>query len=98
MTTSLEEADNSQTHEEYPTATIMEDGDVVIVGGARTPLRVARGKERDGGKGGRLSSISAEELGPIAIKGALEKLVERLKRSRSHGTRSSDSSRLFWCS
>lgn len=74
MTTSLEEADNSQTHEEYPTATIMEDGDVVIVGGARTPFcEWLGGKRGDGGKGGRLSSISAEELGSIAIKGALEK-------------------------
>ena len=74
MTTSLEEADNSQTHEEYPTATFMEDGDVVIVGGARTPFcEWLGGKRGDGGKGGRLSSISAEELGSIAIKGALEK-------------------------
>ena len=74
MTTSLEEADNSQTHEEYPTAPFMEDGDVVIVGGARTPFcEWLGGKRGDGGKGGRLSSISAEELGSIAIKGALEK-------------------------
>ncbi len=52
----------------------MEDNDVVIVGGARTPFcEWLGGKRGDGGPGGRLSSISAEELGTIAIKGALNK-------------------------
>ncbi len=52
----------------------MEDGDVVILGGARTPFcEWLGGKRGDGEPGGRLSSISAEELGTIAIKGALEK-------------------------
>ena len=45
----------------------MEDNDVVIVGGARTPFcEWLGGKRGDGGPGGRLSSISAEELGTIA--------------------------------
>ena len=52
----------------------MEDDDVVIIGGARTPFcEWLGGKRGDGEPGGRLSSISAEELGTIAIKGALEK-------------------------
>ena len=52
----------------------MDDNDVVIVGGARTPFcEWLGGKRGDGGQGGRLASISAEELGSIAIKGALEK-------------------------
>ena len=38
MMISLEEADNSQTLEEYPPASIMKDDDIVIVGGARTPF------------------------------------------------------------
>lgn len=53
---------------------IMDDNDVVIIGGARTPFcEWLGGKRGDGELGGRLSSISAEELGTIAIKGALEK-------------------------
>ena len=52
----------------------MEDNEVVIIGGARTPFcEWLGGKRGDGESGGRLSSISAEELGTIAIKGALEK-------------------------
>ncbi|MAZ23416.1 MAG: acetyl-CoA C-acyltransferase [Euryarchaeota archaeon] len=52
----------------------MEDTGVVIVGGARTPFcEWLGGKRGDGGPGGRLSSISAEELGSIAIRGAMEK-------------------------
>ncbi|MEC7743895.1 MAG: acetyl-CoA C-acyltransferase [Candidatus Thermoplasmatota archaeon] len=52
----------------------MEDTGVVIVGGARTPFcEWLGGKRGDGGPGGRLSSISAEELGSIAISGAMEK-------------------------
>ena len=52
----------------------MEDDDVVIIGGARTPFcEWLGGKRGDGEPGGRLSSVSAEELGSIAIKGALEK-------------------------
>ena len=52
----------------------MDDADVVIIGGARTPFcEWSGGKRGDGGIGGRLSTISAEELGSIAIKGALEK-------------------------
>ncbi|MBI87919.1 MAG: acetyl-CoA C-acyltransferase [Euryarchaeota archaeon] len=50
-----------------------EDG-VVIVGGARTPFcEWLGGKRGDGEPGGRLASVSAEELGSIAIIGALEK-------------------------
>ncbi len=65
---------NRQTLEQYPHALRMEDNDVVIVGGARTPFcEWLGGKRGDGGQGGRLASISAEELGSIAIKGALEK-------------------------
>ena len=46
----------------------------VVVGGARTPLcEWLGGKRGDGGHGGRLASVSAEELGTIAIKGAMEK-------------------------
>ena len=46
----------------------------VIVGGARTPFcEWLGGKRGDGGLGGRLASISAEELGTLAIRGAMEK-------------------------
>ena len=46
----------------------------VIVEGARTPFcEWLGGKRGDGGPGGRLASVSAEELGTIAIKGAMEK-------------------------
>ena len=46
----------------------------VVVGGARTPFcEWLGGKRGDGGHGGRLASVSAEELGTIAIKGAMEK-------------------------
>ena len=45
----------------------------VVVGGPRTPFcERLGGKRGDGGPGGRLSSVSAEELGTIAIKGAME--------------------------
>ena len=45
----------------------------VVVGGARTPFcEWLGGKRGDGGPGGRLSSVSAEELGTIAIKGAMD--------------------------
>ncbi|MED5485484.1 MAG: thiolase family protein, partial [Candidatus Thermoplasmatota archaeon] len=53
---------------------VMDENDVVIIGGARTPFcEWLGGKRGDGESGGRLSSLSAEELGTIAIKGALEK-------------------------
>tara|TARA_Y100000588_G_scaffold159560_1_gene173493 strand:- start:579 stop:1811 length:1233 start_codon:yes stop_codon:yes gene_type:complete len=46
----------------------------VIVGGARTPFcEWLGGKRGDGGPGGRLASVSAEELGSIAITGAMQK-------------------------
>ncbi len=46
----------------------------VIVGGARTPFCEGLGGKRgDGGPGGRLASVSAEQLGTVAIKGAMEK-------------------------
>ncbi|MEL0189692.1 MAG: thiolase family protein [Candidatus Poseidoniales archaeon] len=46
----------------------------VIVGGARTPFcEWLGGKRGDGGPGGRLASVSAEQLGTVAIKGAMEK-------------------------
>lgn len=46
----------------------------MIIGGARTPFcEWLGGKRGDGEVGGRLASVSAEELGTIAIKGALEK-------------------------
>ena len=50
-----------------------EDG-VVIVGGARTPFcEWLGGKRGDGEAGGRLASVSTEELGSIAIRAALER-------------------------
>ena len=46
----------------------------VVVGGARTPFcEWLGGKRGDGGPGGRLASVSAEQLGTVAIKGAIEK-------------------------
>jgi len=46
----------------------------VVVGGARTPFcEWLGGKRGDGSPGGRLASVSAEELGTIAIMGAMEK-------------------------
>ena len=46
----------------------------VVVGGARTPFcEWLGGKRGDGGPGGRLASVSAEQLGTEAIKGAMEK-------------------------
>jgi acetyl-CoA acyltransferase 2 len=46
----------------------------VVVGGVRTPFcEWLGGKRGDGGPGGRLASVSAEELGTIAIRGAMEK-------------------------
>ncbi|MDG1536472.1 MAG: acetyl-CoA C-acyltransferase [Candidatus Thalassarchaeaceae archaeon] len=48
--------------------------EVVIVGGARTPFcEWLGGKRGDGEVGGRLAEVSAEQLGTIAIQGALEK-------------------------
>lgn len=58
----------------YLSGHAMEGTGVVIVGGARTPFcEWLGGKRGDGGPGGRLSSISAEELGSIAISGAMER-------------------------
>ena len=52
---------------------VMDMEDVIIVGGARTPFcEWLGGKRGDGITGGRLSEISAEDLGSIAIKGALD--------------------------
>tara|TARA_B100000287_G_scaffold392131_1_gene404299 strand:+ start:367 stop:1599 length:1233 start_codon:yes stop_codon:yes gene_type:complete len=46
----------------------------VVVGGARTPFcEWLGGKRGDGGPGGRLASVTAEQLGTVAIKGAMEK-------------------------
>ena len=46
----------------------------VVVGGARTPFcEWLGGKRGDGGPGGRLASVSAEQLGTVAIKGAMKK-------------------------
>ncbi len=48
--------------------------EVVLVGGARTPFcEWLGGKRGDGEVGGRLAEVSAEQLGTIAIRGALEK-------------------------
>jgi len=48
--------------------------DVVVVGGARTPFcEWVGGKRGDGRPGGRLKSVSAQDLGAAAIKGALER-------------------------
>ena len=45
----------------------------MVIGGARTPFcEWLGGKRGDGEVGGRLADVSAEELGSIAIKGALE--------------------------
>ncbi len=52
----------------------MDKDEVVILGGARTPFcEWSGGKKGDGTNGGRLAEISAEDLGSIAIKGAIEK-------------------------
>jgi hypothetical protein len=67
--------------------------DVVIVGGARTPFcEWVGGKRGDGKTGGLLKSVSAQELGGIAIKGALEATGTDpgLCRSCRHGLRTSD--------
>lgn len=48
--------------------------DVVIVGGARTPFcEWAGGKTGAGKAGGALASVSAQQLGALAIQGALER-------------------------
>jgi len=48
--------------------------DVVIVGGARTPFcEWVGGKRGDGKQGGLLKTVSAQNLGGLAIQGALEK-------------------------
>ncbi len=48
--------------------------EAVLIGGARTPFcEWLGGKRGDGEPGGRLASISAEELGAISIRGALDK-------------------------
>ena len=55
-------------------ARYMSNEDVVIIGGARTPFcEWLGGKRGDGEAGGRLASVTTEDLGSIAIKGALEK-------------------------
>ena len=55
-------------------ACYMSNEEVVIIGGARTPFcEWLGGKRGDGEAGGRLASVTTEELGSIAIKGALEK-------------------------
>ena len=65
---------DSHPLEHSPTGGAMADTGVVIVGGARTPFcEWLGGKRGDGGPGGRLASVSAEKLGSIAIKGAMEK-------------------------
>ncbi len=47
--------------------------DVVIVGGARTPFcEWLGGKRGDGERGGLLAGVTAEDLGAVAIRGALE--------------------------
>ena len=52
----------------------MRNEEVVIIGGARTPFcEWLGGKRGDGEAGGRLASVTTEDLGSIAIKGALEK-------------------------
>jgi len=52
----------------------MRDDDVVIIGGARTPFcEWLGGKRGDGEAGGRLASVSTEELGAIAIRAALDR-------------------------
>jgi acetyl-CoA acetyltransferase family protein len=52
----------------------MEHEEVVIIGGARTPFcEWVGGKRGDGKPGGALKTLRAEELGAIAIKGALDK-------------------------
>ena len=51
----------------------MEHEGVVVVGGARTPFcEWLGGKRGDGEKGGRLASMTAEDLGSIAIRAALD--------------------------
>ena len=51
----------------------MEREDVVLVGGARTPFcEWLGGKRGDGESGGRLASMTAEDLGSIAIRAALD--------------------------
>jgi len=48
--------------------------DVVVIGGARTPFcEWLGGKRGDGEAGGRLADVTAEQLGSIAIRGALQK-------------------------
>ena len=53
---------------------ILMSEDVVLIGGARTPFcEWLGGKRGDGEVGGRLADVSAEQLGSIAIRGALER-------------------------
>jgi acetyl-CoA acyltransferase 2 len=48
--------------------------EIVIVGGARTPMAEwIGGKRGDGKPGGALASVSAIDLGAVAVKGALER-------------------------
>jgi acetyl-CoA acetyltransferase len=48
--------------------------DVVIIGGARTPFcEWVGGKRGDGKQGGLLKSLSAQNLGGLAIKAALDR-------------------------
>jgi acetyl-CoA acetyltransferase len=63
----------SDVHTSRAVRTTMSE-DVVIVGGARTPFcEWVGGKRGDGKPGGALKTVSAQELGAIAIQGALEK-------------------------
>jgi acetyl-CoA acetyltransferase family protein len=50
------------------------DGKIVILSGARTPMSEwIGGKRGDGKPGGALASVSAIDLGALAVKGALER-------------------------
>nr|AIF10668.1 acetyl-CoA acetyltransferase (atoB) [uncultured marine group II/III euryarchaeote KM3_46_H05] len=74
---------DAQTHDGRPLTRSVEEPDasrrimveeVVIVGGARTPFcEWLGGKRGDGQRGGLLADMTAEELGAVAIRGALEK-------------------------
>ena len=68
-------SDNTGRHPQIRVldAIAMATDDLVIIGGKRTPFTEwSGGKRGDGRPGGLLASVSAQELGAIAIKGALE--------------------------
>ena len=68
-------SDNTGRHPQIRVldAITMATDDLVIIGGKRTPFTEwSGGKRGDGRPGGLLASVSAQELGSIAIKGALE--------------------------